>query len=181
MAAINEKIICAGFGGQGIMVMGKVIAEAAMLKGLNVTWLPAYGAEVRGGTAFSMVRVSDEFIANPVVGRASTAILMNDPSFHKFRALVEPGGLMVVNTSLVAGDLSAGKTAMAAYSITEEAIKIGNIKVANIIAVGIYAGKKKIFDKKVLKEVIKIMAGGRKELVPINFRALDKGMELSEK
>jgi len=181
MAVIDEKIICAGFGGQGIMVMGKVIAEAAMMKGFNVTWLPAYGAEVRGGTAYSMVRVSDEFIANPVVERASTAILMNGPSFHKFKELVEPGGLMVVNTSLVLGDLSAGKTDIAEYAITEEAIKIGNIKVANIIAVGIYAGKKKIFDKKVLKEVIKIMAGGREELVPVNFRALEKGMELAEK
>ena len=181
MATIDEKIICAGFGGQGIMVMGKVIAEAAMLKGLNVTWLPAYGAEVRGGTAYSMVRVSDEFIANPIIDRASTAILMNGPSFYKFRALVKPEGLMVVNTSLVTEDLSAGKTVLAAHPITEEAIKIGNVKVANIIAVGIYAGKKKIFDKKILKEVITMMAGGRKELVPINFRALERGIELAEK
>ena len=178
---IDEKIICAGFGGQGIMVMGKVLAEAAMTKGLNATWLPAYGAEVRGGTAYAMVRVSDELIANPVVGTADTAILMNGPSFDKFKTSVSPGGLIIANTSLVFGSLDAGRTEVVACPITEEAIKLGNVRVANMIAVGIYAERKKIFEKEVLVEVIKIMARGKKELIPVNFKALERGMELGTK
>lgn len=181
MEKIDEKIICAGFGGQGIMVMGKVIAEAAMMRGLHVTWLPAYGAEVRGGTAYAMVRLSEGAIANPVVEKADTAILMNGPSFEKFKSSVVLGGLVIVNTSLVPGDISKIKAEVAAYPITEEAIKLGNVKVANMIAVGIYAAKKKVLGQSVLREVIKMMAGGREELVLVNVRALEKGMELAGK
>jgi 2-oxoglutarate ferredoxin oxidoreductase subunit gamma len=177
--AINEKMICAGFGGQGIMVMGKVLAEAAMRKGLNVTWLPAYGAEVRGGTAYAMVRISDGFIANPVVDKATTAILMNGPSFDKFKGTMAPGGLVIVNTSLADKNCAVPKAEVAAYPITEEAIKLGNVKVANMIAVGIFSVKKRIFNRTLLVEVITAMAGGREELVPINVRALEKGMELA--
>lgn len=176
---VDEKIICAGFGGQGIMVMGKVIAEAAMARELNVTWLPAYGAEVRGGTAYAMVRLSDKFIANPMVEQASTAILMNGPSFMKFKDMVSSGGLIIVNTSMVSEKLKGIKAMLAAHPITEEAIKLGNVKVANMIAVGIYAQHKKIFDKAVLNEVIRTMAAGREDLIPVNIKALEKGMELA--
>lgn len=179
MNTVDEKIICAGFGGQGIMVMGKVIAEAAMMKGLNVTWLPAYGAEVRGGTAYSMVRACDKRIANPVVNKANTAILMNGPSFDKFKASVLAGGLVVINTSLVSGTFASGKVDVAAYPITEEAIKIGNVKVANMIAVGIYVARRKVFDKTILTKIIKMMAGGKKELIPVNIKALERGIELA--
>jgi 2-oxoglutarate ferredoxin oxidoreductase subunit gamma len=177
---VDEKIICAGFGGQGIMVMGKVLAEAAMLTELNVTWLPAYGAEVRGGTAYAMVRIRGGLIANPVVVKADTAILMNGPSFEKFKTSVSQEGLVIANTSLVSGYIRSGSENMAAYPITEEAIRIGNVKVANMIAIGIYATRKKLFDKKILVEVIKIMAEGREEIIPINIKALELGMALGE-
>lgn len=177
----DEKIICAGFGGQGIMVMGKVIAEAAMASGLYVTWLPAYGAEVRGGTAYAMVCAGKKIIANPVVEKASTAILMNGPSFDKFISSVLPGGLVIVNTSLVTDIPVLKKVNFAAYPITDEAIKLGNVKVANMIAVGIYFAKKKIFSENILKEVIHIMAGERQDLLDVNLRALEKGKELAGK
>ncbi len=181
MADINEKIICAGFGGQGIMVMGKVIAEAAMLKNFNVTWLPAYGAEVRGGTAYSMVHISAKRVANPVVYEATAAILMNGPSYERFRGVVSPGGLVVVNTSLVEGDIDGEGLEVAACPITDEAIKLGNVKVANVVAAGIYASRGQLFDRDVLVEVIKIMAGEKKQLIPINIAALDRGMEIGRR
>ncbi|HPN73542.1 MAG TPA: 2-oxoacid:acceptor oxidoreductase family protein [Candidatus Omnitrophota bacterium] len=175
---VDERIICAGFGGQGIMVMGKVLAEAAMLSGFNVTWMPAYGAEVRGGTAYAMVRFSDSLVANPVVEKAGTAIIMNGPSMEKFISSVEPGGLAVVNTSLVAGEIKKRGLDIQAHPITEEAIKLGNVKVANMIAAGIYAARKKLLDPGVLRETIKIMAGEREEIIPVNIKALERGLEL---
>ena len=88
----QESVICAGFGGQGIMLLGKLIAQAAMLEGYHTTWMPSYGAEVRGGTAHSMVRVSDTGIASPLVRNPDTCIAMNQPSFEKFADRVTKKG-----------------------------------------------------------------------------------------
>ena len=98
---MNETIICAGFGGQGIMLMGKLLAEVGMKKGYHVTWMPSYGAEVRGGTAHSMVRISRAPIACPLVSAPTTAIVMNMPSFSKFISTIKPGGLAILNTSMI--------------------------------------------------------------------------------
>ena len=176
---INETIICAGFGGQGIMVMGKVIAEAAMEKGLNVTWLPSYGAEVRGGTAHSMVRISSEVIGSPVVDEADAGIIMNAPSLEKFEDRIKSKGLIVVNTSLVLKKPSRKDLDVVAAPLTDEAIKLGNVRVANMIAAGIYSAKKGIIDRAVLVRVIEEMAGGRKELIPVNVKAVDRGIEIA--
>ena len=91
MVSINESVICAGFGGQGIMVLGKVLANLGMAQELHITWLPSYGAEVRGGTAHSMVRISSDPIASPTVSLANTAIIMNEPSLEKFEDKIAAG------------------------------------------------------------------------------------------
>jgi len=169
---VNESIICAGFGGQGIMVLGKVLATAAMEKNFHVTWFPAYGAEVRGGTAYSMVRVSEEPIANPIVCGATAAIIMNEPSLEKFEKVIKPKGLLILNESLVKAKVKRKDIEVISSDLTEEAVRLGNIRVANMIAVGIYAAKTKIFDKKVLIKAIEIMAAGREDLVPINIKAI---------
>jgi 2-oxoglutarate ferredoxin oxidoreductase subunit gamma len=158
---------------------GKGHSRGGKASGLYVTWLPAYGAEVRGGTAYAMVCAGEKIIANPVVEKASTAILMNGPSFDKFISSVLPGGLAIVNTSLVTDIPALKKLKVEAYAITDEAIKLGNVKVANMIAVGIYFAKKKIFSEKTLKEVIHIMAGERQDLLDVNLRALERGKELA--
>ena len=179
MKTIRESLICAGFGGQGIMVLGKVIAEAAMEKGLNVTWLPSYGAEVRGGTAHSMVKISSETIGSPVVALADSAIIMNGPSLAKFEHRVTKGGLMVLNTSLAPKGPSVKGLDVAAAPLTEEAIRLGNVRVANMIAAGIYSARKGIIDKGTFVKIIEKMAGGRKELIPINVRAVERGIEIA--
>lgn len=180
MTEVNEEIICAGFGGQGIMVMGKVIAEAGMLLNMHVTWLPSYGAEVRGGTAHSMVKISKGKIASPIVLEADAAIIMNGPSLNKFESKIKPGGLLVLNTSMAARKSKRTDIDIIEAPLTDEAMELGNIRVANMIAVGILAAKKNMFNKDVLKNVIEKMAAGRENLIPINIKAIEKGMSLAK-
>lgn len=175
---INESIICAGFGGQGIMVLGKVLANAAMEKGFFVTWLPAYGAEVRGGTAYSMVRVSETAIASPVVKKATTLIVMNEPSLDKFENILVNKGLLIVNTSLAKRKTTRKDIEVVSADLTAEAVNLGNIRVANMISAGVFIAKKNIFDKNTLISVIKDMAAGRESLIDVNIKALEKGMEI---
>ena len=96
-----EEILFAGFGGQGIMFMGKLLAQAALSEGKHVTWMPSYGAEVRGGTAHSMTKVSDDYIASPVVSAPSTCVVMNYPSLLKYEERVKANGLLISNRSLM--------------------------------------------------------------------------------
>jgi 2-oxoglutarate ferredoxin oxidoreductase subunit gamma len=180
MSKINEAIICAGFGGQGIMVLGRVLANAGMARDLYVTWLPSYGAEVRGGTAHSVVRISSRPIASPVVSGADTAIIMNEPSLDKFESKITAGGLLILNTSMAKRKVSRDDIDVVGAPLTDEAIKLGNVRVANMIAAGIFAAKKKIFDKDVLVNVIEKMATGREELIPVNVKAVEKGISFVE-
>ncbi|MFH1552702.1 MAG: 2-oxoacid:acceptor oxidoreductase family protein [Candidatus Omnitrophota bacterium] len=179
MKQINESIICAGFGGQGIMVLGKVLANAGMAKSLYVTWLPSYGAEVRGGTAHSMIRISSEPIASPVVSMADVVIAMNGPSMDKFKSKVTAGGLLILNTSMASGTVGRSDIDVVKAHLTDEAIKLGNVRVANMIAAGIFVAKKGIFDRGIMMNVIEEMAKGREQLVPINVKAVDRGIEIA--
>ena len=178
MGKVNESILCAGFGGQGIMVLGKVLANAGMAAGYNVTWLPAYGAEVRGGTAYSMVKISSEPIGSPVVFPAETAVIMNEPSLDRFESEVAAGGLIILNTSMTDRPVKRRDIEVAGCPLTEEAMAIGTKKVANIIAAGVFMARKGIISREIMVNVIEEIAGGKKELVEVNIRALDRGMEL---
>ena len=178
MQNVNEAIISAGFGGQGVILLGKVLANAGMEQGFHVTWLPSYGAEVRGGTAYSMTKISSEAVATPVVASATGAIIMNEPSLSKFESRIVPGGLLILNTSLASHEVKRKDLDVIAVPLTEEAIKLGNVRVANMIAASIYATKKGIITKETLVNTIKKMAGGRKELIDINIKAVEKGESL---
>ena len=160
------------------MVLGKVLANAGMQKGYNITWMPSYGAEVRGGTAHCMVKISSEKIASPVVSQADTGFIMSAPSLDKFEKRIKEGGTIIVNTSMINRDVKRKDLEVVKVPFTDEAIKLGNVKVANIIAVGVYLAKKELFDKDFLAGVIKTMAMGREDLVSINIKALEKGIEL---
>ena len=161
------------------MVLGKVLAQAGMAKGLNVTWLPSYGAEVRGGTAHSATRISSEPIGSPIVLRPDTAIIMNGPSFDKFEDSIREKGLLILNSSMAGRGANRDDMEVIAAPLTDEAIKLGNVRVANMIAAGIYAGKKGIIDERVLDGVIREMAAGREELIPINIKAVKRGIEIA--
>ncbi|MBF0253067.1 MAG: 2-oxoacid:acceptor oxidoreductase family protein [Candidatus Omnitrophica bacterium] len=176
---INESILTAGFGGQGVMVLGKFFANAAMASGYEVTYLPSYGAEVRGGTAHSFVKMSTEPIANPFIENPTSCIIMNGPSLIKFGDKIVKGGLLVLNTSLCDERIKRKDIDIIEVSLTEEALKLGNIKVANIIAAAIVAKRRNIISKEILEQTARNMAGKRKELVPINIKAITRGIEIA--
>jgi len=175
---MHEKIICAGFGGQGIMLMGKLLAQAGMSRGYHVTWLPSYGAEVRGGTAHSMIHISDREIASPTILKPTICVAMNQLSLAKFMDRVEKTGLLIVNTSMAAEIVEKKAVRIAAFPLTKLASELGNIKAANMIAVGALIRLKKIFPlKSVLDELAKVLPL-KKDLISINKKAIKLGYDL---
>ena len=175
---MTEKIIIAGSGGQGIMLLGKIIAQAAMAEGRFVTWLPAYGAEVRGGTAHCMLIISDQDIGSPYIDKADTLIIMNSLSLEKFKNRIINDGLMVINSSLMRKIINS-KAKIIRLPFTDIAIGLGNTKVANMVALGSYLANKKIISKKtILKIIEKIAPPDKKDLIKINVDALEKGIGL---
>jgi 2-oxoglutarate ferredoxin oxidoreductase subunit gamma len=173
---MTEKIIIAGSGGQGIMLLGKVLAEAAMDGGKFVTWLPAYGAEVRGGTAHCMLVISDNEIGSPYVDKADILIIMNNLSYEKFRLRVNKNGRVIVNSSLV----SLGKNKQIKQApFTDIALKLGNVKVANMVVLGSYLKfSKTLQEKNVLRAIRKMAPADKKGLIKINEKALQAGRAL---
>jgi len=192
-----ERIIIAGAGGQGIMLLGKVLAEAAMREDKYVTWLPSYGAEVRGGTAHCMVVISDAEIGSPYIKEADGLIIMNGPSLKKFKDRIKNKGLLIVNSSL-AGNIKdtpplpplARKSGACAqgrgkrlkilkYPFTDLAAGLGNIKIANMIALGCFIEQQNIVSSKSVSQAIQAIAPeDKKNLIEINQKALLEGMKL---
>lgn len=160
------------------MLMGRLIAEAALLEGHNVTWLPSYGAEVRGGTAHSMVKISDEEIASPVVSSPDTCIAMNQLSADKFASSLKNKGLLIINSSLAKNKPQRKDIKIISAPLTDIAAKLGNIKVANTVALGVYLSVKKVVKSESLISVMKQFAPkGKPELLEINQKALREGLE----
>ena len=173
-----ERIIIAGSGGQGVMLLGKVLAQAAMRQGRFVTWFPAYGPEVRGGTSYCMVTISDREIGSPYINKADTVIILNNPSLGRFKSRVGDRGLLILNSSLAkAGAFKQVKILQ--FPFTDIAIKLGNIKVANMVALGCYLSAKKIIKIKEILEVFRFMApAGKTDILEVNDLALRKGAQL---
>lgn len=176
---MKEKIIIAGAGGQGVMLLGKILAEAAMRENKYVTWLPSYGAEVRGGTAYCMVIISSVEIGSPYIDQADTAIIMNTPSLERFKDRIKNKGLLVLNSSLIFDARVDSNRCILKYPFTDIAVKMGNIKIANMLALGCLMAHKGIVSKKIIFEVIHALAPtDKKHLIEINEKALEEGMTL---
>lgn len=175
---MTQRIIIAGSGGQGIMLVGKVLSEAVMLEDKFVTWLPAYGAEVRGGTSHCMVVISDEEIGSPYIDKADTLIVMNEPSLVKFKARLKNKGLLIANSSLISKGKSKNPSVFY-YPFTDIATGLGNIKVANMVALGCLIARKNIVNSKtVFKAMEELAPSDKKGLIEINKKALIEGMKL---
>jgi len=176
-----ERVIIAGAGGQGIMLLGKVLAEAAMAENKNVTWLPSYGAEVRGGTANCMVIISDEEIGSPYINRADSLIIMNEPSLTRFAGRIKETGVLIVNGSLAKEDINT-RAKVLKFGFTEIADRLGNAKVANMVALGCFLAWTKLIDLKTVIGVFeKYAPKDKKDLVLVNKNALLSGAELVTK
>lgn len=180
---MEEKVIMAGFGGQGIMAIGKLLAYAGMLEGKHVTWMPSYGPEMRGGTANCAVVVSDEEVGSPLISHDGTAaIVMNLPSLTKFEKELVPGGKLIINKSLI--DIEPTRKDLDVYyvSANELAMELGNAKVANMVILGAYLELTKIVDvESVLHAFLKVFGENKTHLVPLNKDALAKGAEAVRK
>ena len=175
-----ERIIIAGSGGQGVMLLGKVLAEAAMRQARFVTWFPAYGPEVRGGTSHCMVTISDQEIGSPYINKADTVIILNNPSLERFSARVKDKGLLILNSSLACAGANRGIKILQ-FPFTDIAIKLGNIKVANMVALGCYLRQKKIVKIKEMLEVFRFMApAGKTNILEVNEKALQEGVKLGD-
>ena len=177
---VDEKIICAGFGGQGVMKMGQILTYAGMIEGKQVSWLPSYGPEMRGGTANCNVMVSDQMIGSPVITNdATTVIAMNLPSLVKFEKNAEKGGNILVNSSLI--ERKVEREDVNAYYIpcNDVAIELGNAKVANMVMLGAYlALAEPVETETVLDSLIKVFGEGKAKFMPMNKEAIKRGQEL---
>ena len=170
-----EEILCAGFGGQGIMFMGKLLALAGLLQDRHVTWMPSYGAEVRGGTAYSMVKVSDGEIASPIVARPDILVVMNRPSLVKYEEKLKDGGILISNKTLV-GDVSKRKgITLVNIPMTEAASKLGDIRSANMMAIGALAKRSKMLSIRNITSALGVAFKNNEELLARNKKALEKG------
>lgn len=173
---MKEEIICAGFGGQGIMFLGKILALAGMKENKYVSWMPSYGAEVRGGTAHSMVVISDKEIASPIVSHPTTAIVMNQPSLDKFLPKTKAQGLVIVNTSLAKVNSPRKDLEVLEIPATEMAASLGNIKIANMIVLGVYLAKKKLLNLESAIQSLKETLA--EQFLELNISALKAGFNL---
>jgi 2-oxoglutarate ferredoxin oxidoreductase subunit gamma len=178
---MTERIICAGFGGQGVMAMGKVLALSALREGRHATWLPSYGAEVRGGTAHCMVVISDEPIASPFVERADTLMILNDPSLRRFKTAICDNGLLLVNSSLADCKGSSRRLKVIQAPVTQMARKIGLDKVANTVMIGLYLALKKTIALSTMEKAIEEVLAHREKLIAINKKALEEGFFYAQK
>ncbi|OIO33175.1 MAG: 2-oxoacid:ferredoxin oxidoreductase subunit gamma [Candidatus Omnitrophica bacterium CG1_02_40_15] len=175
---MKEEIIFAGFGGQGIMLMGKALAYAAMNNGRHVTWMPSYGAEVRGGTAHSMVIISDEIIASPVVKEPTICVVMNRPSLQKFETRVKKGGFLIVNKSLIDIDAARNDIDILNIPATNMASELNSLKSANMIILGALLAKRSIVSLESLIDALKdALSVSNYNMIPINEKAIRKGFE----
>ena len=176
-----ERIICAGFGGQGVMSMGRLIAYTGMQEDLEVSWLPSYGPEMRGGTANCHVLVSDAPIGSPIISGDATAVLaMNLPSLTKFQQELIRGGLLLYNSSLI--DKSDIRKDVTRFAVPANALaqEVGNSKGANMVMLGAYLGATELFSlESVLNALKKVFGSSKAHFLPANEAALGKGMELA--
>jgi len=172
------KTIFAGFGGQGVLSMGLTLAQTAMLEGKNVTYLPSYGAEVRGGTANCTVAISDEEIASPVASSPEYVVAMNLPSLVRFQNQIKSGGLIFINSSLIEAEISREDIDVVRVPANTIADELKSPKSANIIMLGAFIKKSNLVSLSNVIEELKNTLKNKQKLVAINTQALIAGFNL---
>ena len=176
-----KQFIFAGFGGQGMLLIGKFLAMASMLEGKHVSWLPSYGPEMRGGTANCSVNVSDEEVASPIVDQADVVIAMNLPSLDKFEKSVRPGGVLVINSSIIERKSVRDDFTVVYCDAMKIADEVGNPKGANVAILGAMMAKVDVCSVDSMIEAIRIELGERKaRFLEGNKKALLAGMEAAK-
>ncbi len=175
---MENKLTIAGFGGQGVMLMGQLLGFTAKDADKNVTYYPAYGPEQRGGTANCTVIISDDPIASPMPAEVDVFIAMNQPSLDKYESKVEPGGVIIVNSSHAEGKVT--RDDVKAYYIKADDIaeELGSTKAANMVMLGAFLGVTKVFPSERLIETMKVQMAKKAQFFDLNKAAIEKGIEM---
>lgn len=178
---MERNLLVAGFGGQGVMMLGKLLASAACdSTENNVTFFPSYGAEQRGGTANCFIVISDDMIGTPISDSVEDLIVMNEPSLNKFLSRLKAGGTLFTNSSIVAAEIGRDDIKIVKVPVTEMALEIGNPKVLNIIMLGVYVGFTDIIPEEIVLDTIIKKLGKKASLIPMNKEAFKKGLAIGK-
>ncbi|MGB3018567.1 MAG: 2-oxoacid:acceptor oxidoreductase family protein [Ignavibacteria bacterium] len=178
---MTEEIIIAGFGGQGVLTIGQILCYAGVIDDKEVSWMPSYGPEMRGGTANCIAIISDTKISSPILTKFDTAITLNQPSLDKFEQSVKPGGLLIYEASTILKPPTRTDIEIVPIEAANEASKLKNSKVLNMIILGAFLRKKPIISiDAIIEGLKKVLPERYHNLIPLNREAMEKGMELAE-
>jgi len=177
-AVMQNDVIMAGFGGQGILLIGKMLAYAGMHEGKEVSWLPSYGPEMRGGTCNCTVVVSDTVVGSPVIQSPRAVLAMNLPSLDKFEPDLKPGGVLLINTSLINRPARRDDVTVVEVPANEIANSLGNPRGANMVALGAYIGATGAVSLEEVEKVVRETFAAKQQLVDVNLDALHRGYEI---
>jgi 2-oxoglutarate ferredoxin oxidoreductase subunit gamma len=175
---MQNDVIMAGFGGQGILLIGKMLAYAGMQEGKEVSWLPSYGPEMRGGTCNCTVVISDHSVGSPVIQSPRAVVAMNLPSLDRFEPNLRPGGLLVVNTSLVNREPRRSDITVVRIPANEIANELGNPRGANMVALGAYVGATGAVSLPEVETVVRETFAGKPKVIDVNLEALRRGYDI---
>jgi len=176
---MTEEIIIAGFGGQGVLSMGKILAYSGMMQDQEVSWMPSYGPEMRGGTANVTVILSDNRVSSPVLQSFDTAILLNQQSVDKFESMVKPGGLMIYDPNGITHHPGRNDIRIFQVDATEEAVRLKSPITFNMVVLGAYIKVNPVVDfDNVIKGLLKSLPERHHHLIPQNEKAIKRGMEV---
>lgn len=176
---MKEEIIIAGFGGQGVLSMGKILAYSGVMQGQEVSWMPSYGPEMRGGTANVTVILSDNRISSPILFQYDTAIILNQQSLDKFEKSVKPGGLLLYDGNGISRHPSRTDIDIYRVDAAEESARMRSPRIFNMIVLGAYLKQKPVITlENAIKGIKKSLPERHHHLLPINEKALKRGMEI---
>jgi len=177
---MTHELLAAGFGGQGVLSMGATLAYAGMIEQKEITWMPSYGPEMRGGTANCIVIVSSERISSPIVTTFDTVIALNQPSIEKFEHAVKPGGLLIYDSTSTLAPPTRTDIQIVPIPASDEALKLKNTKVLNMIVLGAFLERTRVVQiESIMKALRKALPERYHHLLPLNEQALRRGMELA--
>ena len=178
---MERNLLVAGFGGQGVMMLGTLLAQATCEStDKHVTYFPSYGAEMRGGTANCYVVISDDEIGAPVMDEMEDMIIMNDPSLNKFIDKLKAGGTLFINSSIVKSEITRTDVKVVKVPVTEMALEMGNPRILNIIMLGAYIGYTNAVPKDVVTAGIHHKFENKPKVIPINDKAFETGIEIGQ-
>ncbi len=175
---MQNDVIMAGFGGQGILLIGKMLAYAGMHEGKEVSWLPSYGPEMRGGTCNCTVVISDRTVGSPVIQSPRAVLAMNLPSLEKFEPDLRSGGVLLVNTSLIDRTSERDDIVIVEVPANEIATELGNPRGANMVALGAYLGATGAVSVEEVEKMIRETFAAKPKVVDVNIEALHRGFDL---